>query len=683
MKTVNRILNPGRAWTAFPFFFLNADLTHEGIRQRMRDYNEHGIHGVVLHPRMGMSRRIGYLSETFFHYIRTAVEEAERLDMQVILYDEGMYPSGSASGQVVEGHPEFMSRGLARVETPREEDTVVARCDPWCLVSRPSLGTIRGVHFGEDDGEAHAPLSADILNPEAVERFLKLTHDAYYARLAPWFGKVIIGFFTDEPSILGRNVWNMFPWSLGFEDLFRKEGGRPEGLAALFEGEENEDTRLYHRLILRREEEVYYHALSAWCEGHGISLMGHPHQSDDMEVEKHFHVPGQDLVLRWIAPETGDLKGMDSVMGKCSADAAYVFSRRRNANEVFGACNRRDNPWSLSGGDMKWYLDYLAVRGVNLFIPHAFYYSIAGQRSMERPPDVGPWNIYWDHYRRWSDYMKRLSFLMTDQKLHAGIAVLCENRDLHPEWVAPLFESQKGFRYLPRSVWHELREEEGKLHFREEVFDCVLGDPGLFPGVSGDAERVEADVQLLEPRKDLRVRRFEKEGKTMLFLVNAGEDMEVHLRLPFRKAVCVDLWRGRSWRAASDGKVCLQLGRRASLLILEGEEAPEEKEARMIHPAFRKTGEDSRSFTRFYEACVESEGNEDLLLEAEGEEMSVLQVNGREADCAFWRGDVMRIPASLLRRGNNELHLEVRGSLCNRYGYPAPYGLPEDWKKKE
>lgn len=64
--------------------------------------------------------------------------------------------------------------------------------------------------------------------------------------------------------------------------------------------------------------------------------------------------------------------------------------RRRNANECFGACNKDDNPWQLSGGDIKWYTDWLAVRGVNLFIPHAFYYSIRGKRKDERPPDVGP-----------------------------------------------------------------------------------------------------------------------------------------------------------------------------------------------------------------------------------------------------------------------------------------------------
>ena len=43
----------------------------------------------------------------------------------------------------------------------------------------------------------------------------------------------------------------------------------------------------------------------------------------------------------------------------------------------------------MTASDMKWYIDWLGLRGVNLFIPHAFYYSVTGERKEERPPDVG------------------------------------------------------------------------------------------------------------------------------------------------------------------------------------------------------------------------------------------------------------------------------------------------------
>ena len=442
MKFLAQLQNPPREFTAIPFWFLNGELTAEELRRQLADFAAHGIYGVVLHPRMGLSPDITYLGERYFAHIRTAVQTAAALDMKIVLYDEGMYPSGSASGLVVKDHPELASEGIALTQTVLPGDELLAQTESGALVVRKSGGTMRGLHWGEDDGEANAPKTADILNPAAVSRFIELTHEAYYRELKAYFGTVIIGFFTDEPSILGRNVRGMLPWTHGFAEIFRRAGGNAANLTALFDGRENDDTRLYHKLLLQREGEVYYGTLSRWCEAHGIGLMGHPHQSDDIEVEKYFAVPGQDLVLRWLAPEKDGLAGIDSTMAKCSADAARLMHRRRNANECFGACNKDDNPWQLSGGDIKWYTDWLAVRGVNLFIPHAFYYSIRGKRKDERPPDVGPHSIWWAHYDAWSTYWRRLSWLMTDIDLHAETAVLCRNRDLCPDTVRPLFERQ-------------------------------------------------------------------------------------------------------------------------------------------------------------------------------------------------------------------------------------------------
>ncbi|MGN0162041.1 MAG: hypothetical protein ACI4EA_00480 [Candidatus Ornithomonoglobus sp.] len=71
------------------------------------------------------------------------------------------------------------------------------------IVSRKCGGTIRGIHYGEDDGEINAPLSANILNAQAADKLISLTHEQYYRHLSEYFGNTIIGFFTDEPCILG------------------------------------------------------------------------------------------------------------------------------------------------------------------------------------------------------------------------------------------------------------------------------------------------------------------------------------------------------------------------------------------------------------------------------------------------------------------------------------------------
>ena len=113
-------------------------------------------------------------------------------------------------------HPELASEGIALTQTVLPGDELLAQTESGTLVVRKSGGTMRGLHWGEDDGEKNAPKTADILNPAAVSRFIELTHEAYYRELKEYFGAAIIGFFTDEPSILGRNVSGMFPWTHGF-----------------------------------------------------------------------------------------------------------------------------------------------------------------------------------------------------------------------------------------------------------------------------------------------------------------------------------------------------------------------------------------------------------------------------------------------------------------------------------
>lgn len=682
MKLLDLLKNPPKEYSPVPFWFLNGDLNRAEIERQLRDFCDHGVYGVVLHPRIGLPERIGYLSDTFFEAIGDALQAAEQLGMRVVLYDEGMYPSGSACGQVVAGHPELASRGIALADAPAVGDAVLCETEGKYLVERFSGGTLRGIHFGEDDGEANQPKSADILNPEAVERFIALTHEAYYARFARYFGKTVIGFFTDEPSILGRNVQGMFPWTRGFAAMFQAAGGNLAGLAALFSGQENADTALYHRLILQREGDVYYARLSNWCRKHGIALMGHPHQSDDIEVQRFFGVPGQDLVFRWVAPETGGTAGMDSTMAKCSADMARHMGCRRNSNECFGACNRQNNPWHFTGGDMKWYIDWLTVRGVNLLIPHAFYYSLEGPRSGERPPDVGPGSIWWPHYRLWADYMARLCALMAKGEYRADIAVLCRNRDLHAEAVAPLFQTQKSFEYLPESLWADCKEKKGQLICGKRVYHAVIGPAEQFASVPHTAEEIAPDVLCDAPQPDLRVASLTCQGAPCWLLVNEGETpIETRITFPTVQPLGqYDLWNDRAYRL--DAASAIRLERRESLLVFacsakEWKALPDALRIPAVSPRFSLEREEPEAIRKVYTAQLPPQAG-DCLLTVEAEEMAELYVNGVLCGAAFWPPQRFVIPHALT--GGEAAHLELRvtGSLANRYGRPVPFGLKLD-----
>lgn len=66
MKFLAQLQNPPREFTAIPFWFLNGELTAEELRRQLADFAAHGIYGVVLHPRMGLSPDITYLGERYF-----------------------------------------------------------------------------------------------------------------------------------------------------------------------------------------------------------------------------------------------------------------------------------------------------------------------------------------------------------------------------------------------------------------------------------------------------------------------------------------------------------------------------------------------------------------------------------------------------------------------------------------
>ena len=108
-------VDPPAEFSLAPFWFLNDELRADEIARQMGEFQAHGVDAVVLHPRVGLPRSQGWMSEPLLALLRFAIEEAARRGMWVMLYDEGMYPSGSASGQVVAENPTYQCRGLERI----------------------------------------------------------------------------------------------------------------------------------------------------------------------------------------------------------------------------------------------------------------------------------------------------------------------------------------------------------------------------------------------------------------------------------------------------------------------------------------------------------------------------------------------------------------------------------------
>jgi len=205
-------LNPPREFSMAPFWFWNDALDEAEILRQIADFEAHGVYGFVIHPRVGLPRDIAWMSDRMLHFMRVAVEEAQRREMFVILYDEGMYPSGSSSGQVVAANPVYQCRCLALEDvgrignSPNNLVVVVKRANGQeiAIVDRPVDAVIRGLHYIGEGPEEDTPPAADILNPDATATFIRLVYDRYAEALSAHFGSTIRAIFTDEPGLLGR-----------------------------------------------------------------------------------------------------------------------------------------------------------------------------------------------------------------------------------------------------------------------------------------------------------------------------------------------------------------------------------------------------------------------------------------------------------------------------------------------
>ncbi len=689
---IEKLKAPEREFSPMPFWFLNDDFKDEEIIRQLTDFNAHGVHGVVLHPRIGVPESIEYLSDKFMHFMKVAVENAARLDMKVILYDEAMYPSGSAHGLVVAANPKFASQAIILADNTDEGKLIAKTKSGKYIMQVESKGRIRGIHFGEDDGQPNAPLASDLLNQESVDKFIELTHERYYAEVKKYFGNTVIGFFTDEPSALGRGARRYCKaWTWGFEDVITSLGGKLEDLEGLFTGEENETVAIYNKAIFDRENDTYYKSLSTWCENHGIALMGHPHKGDDIECEKFFHIPGQDIVLRWIAPEKGGLSGgAESAQGKCSADAARVMGRRRNSNECYGACCKDNIPWNFNGGDLKWYTDWLGVRGVNFFIPHAFYYSVTERRKDERPPDVGPNNIWWKYFDTIATYIKRISSLMTDSANGAKVVVPCKNRDLSIDEVAELYENQVEFNYVPESFITEENVKDGVLTIGENRYEYAYCDKnGVLPTLKqakGIEDIAERTVYLDKAFKDLRATHIIKDGVDVFFLTNEGEEeIDATAAIPASgQLIAMDFWKGTVKEISSlekDGKTefHLNLKRRESITIFVDDtkkgETFAEPEKIYVNPEFTLESDDEENFVKTYKAEITLSETENVYLKVTGEEMAECFVNSNLCGFSLWNEHEFYL-TPYLKKGVNAIEISMTASAVNRFtDHRFEYGL--------
>jgi hypothetical protein len=441
---------PQRYWPRPLWFWNNARVTVETVQDQMRQARDRCRYGGFGILPFGKEFSPAYLSDEYFTVYGAALEQAKTLGLTLSLYDEYGFPSGSAGSRNSSDTSLFARRWpqltIRRLDKHEWEIGGPARLTQklpagklMAVVAlntdtRKRIDLTETVHKGQLDWQAPAgpwkvmcfvcvidgdPI-CDYLDPEAVDRFIELTHQAYYDRFAAYFGTTIDSTFFDEPTLYragGRT------WTDKFNEKFRARYGfdpRPYYPALWYDiGPETPAARNY---LFGFRAELYATGfpkrIQDWCRAHGIRATGH---QDQEEVINPVSVSG-DLMKCF---QYLDIPGIDKIGGnrpaerfyKIVSSAAYNWDKSLVMSETYGAM-----------GDLGWDAIYAVAmeqytKGINLLIPHAVWYD---DRKVTFKPELSWRNpLYAERLPEFNTYLARLNVLLQNEAAHiADVAVL-------------------------------------------------------------------------------------------------------------------------------------------------------------------------------------------------------------------------------------------------------------------
>lgn len=443
----NNFNNPQSKYRPAPFWAINHKITPEECTRQITDMIKVGMSGGFFHSRAGLIT--DYMSEEWFECMNAAIDAVKENDGYLWLYDEDLWPSGNAGGQVAMMKPEYRSAALrayivaAGQPLPQlSEDESIEfaysiktrkgrNLESYSLLSdaaeaqdteRLIMVRLYSPKIGWWSGESYS----NLMHPEAMQEFIKLTHERYKAKLSKDFGKRIPGIFTDEP-MLAPVYENGISWYSGLPQQYNKWFKR-DMVADLpymvFDGPDCRKIRLLvNRTIHRQFMEAYMKPLYEWCEANNLKHTGHFMQENNLTIQsetygggvmsfyKYEHVPGIDHLCREV----------DTMLLPCKqvTSAARQLGRREVLTEIFGV-SRHTNSFE----DFKWLGDFDMVFGATFFCPHLSWYSALGKRKRDYPPVWNYQQTYWEDLKKLNDYFARTAWMLDQGEAVCNIAML-------------------------------------------------------------------------------------------------------------------------------------------------------------------------------------------------------------------------------------------------------------------
>lgn len=460
--TLSGFANPPNEFRPWPLFVLNDEYLPGSGEARLTELLENlarvGYGGVFLHPRPGLITE--YLSPRWFEIIRHCIAECRRLGLVPALYDENSYPSGFAGGHVPALAPETVVQYLipkfgTLPEEPPKEAIAVYRAEKKIPVEfTPPASLPPGSSWCAFVFETMAPMPwhggfsyTSLLDPKTSKIFLQTTYQRYRDELSEKDWKSCAAFFTDEPHLPADSHG---PWGKGqhcsplvlTEFRHRRGYSLEEKLSDLyFSSTTSAATRFdfyetLHDLFL----ENFARPVADWCTRNGIPSTGHYLEHDwpcPYATPGHIHLlskmdwPGTDLLECFLLEghDYGDPQNLDTAVPGTEPHALYYLKQVQSVAHQFRKKRVMDECWGAGGHDstpLDWLRigRYLAVHGVNLFVPHYATTTIRGARKNDHPQFFSEQSPWFEALGPLNAELGRLSWITSQGSTHQRILML-------------------------------------------------------------------------------------------------------------------------------------------------------------------------------------------------------------------------------------------------------------------
>ncbi len=449
--------NPTSEYRGAPFWAWNCELEEDELLRQIEYLKEMGMGGFHMHTRSGMETT--YLSDEFMKLVKSCVKKAKKEDMLAWLYDEDRWPSGAAGGYVTKD-PKYRQRNLLFTVNKRdddlEKDDAIEKGAPYFIGAydihldkngfmtsykmlkegEEATGICRYAYVlaEEPSGWFNGEAYLDTLNPEAVNKFIEITHETYKKEVGEEFGKTIPAMFTDEPHFAKKETLSFaesdadvcLPWTPDFDKTYFDSYGisltehLPELFWDLADGKVSKVRYYYHDHVCERFTTAYSDQYGKWCRDNGIYMTGHMWEENTlrrqtaaigeaMRAYRNYGLPGIDMLCNF--------REYDTV--KQAQSATRQFGYEGVLSELYGVTN-----WDFDFRGHKFQGDWQAAMGVTARVHHLSWVSMKGAAKRDYPASINYQSPWYKEYSYIEDHFARLGTVLTRGKSKVNVGVI-------------------------------------------------------------------------------------------------------------------------------------------------------------------------------------------------------------------------------------------------------------------